>query len=300
MRMADQAQRMREIFQRGQVFKVPRKGGLPRTFVVASGKGGVGKTNIVVNLALILGQWGQKITILDTDLGMANVDILLDLNPRFTLIDVIHGRKDLRDVILRGPANVEVIPGGSGLSQIVNLDRQQREQLVARFSTLEESGGLLLVDCSAGLSHDVLSFIAAADELVLVTTPEPTAITDAYSIIKIVNNYRLHSHVNLIVNMVNNVRDGENVFKRIKRVCENFLEIEVVFLGSIEYDQSVQKAVLGSFPYALQFPHSRAAQCTRHIARRILFGAETTEKGPLQADKKEGFLRRLLKLWRMG
>ena len=297
--MADQAQRMREIFQRGQVFKAPRKGGLPRTFVVASGKGGVGKTNIVVNLALILGQWGQKITILDTDLGMANVDILLDLNSRFTLIDVIQGRKDLHDVILRGPANVEVIPGGSGLSQIVNLDRQQREQLIARFSALEEKGGLLLVDCSAGLSHDVLSFIAAADELILVTTPEPTAITDVYSIIKIVNNYRLHTHVNLIVNMVNNARDGENVFKRIKRVCENFLEIEVVFLGGIEYDQSVQKAVLSSYPYALQFPRSRAAQCTRHIARRILFGVETPEAGPLQADKKEGFLRRLLKLWRV-
>lgn len=296
--MVDQAQRMREIFQKGRVFKEPHRGGLSRTFVIASGKGGVGKTNIVVNLALILGQWGEKITILDTDLGMANVDILFDLNSRFTLIDVIEGRKDLDDVIVRGPANIRVIPGGSGLSQVVNLDCQQREQLIARFSALEEKGGLMLVDCPAGLSHDVLSFITAADELILVTTPEPTAITDVYSIIKIVDSYRLHSHVNLIVNMVGNARDGRNVFKRIKKVCDNFLEIEVVFLGSIEYDQSVQRAVLSSFPYVLQFPHSRAAQCTRDIARRILYGAKTPESGALQADKKKSFIGRLLNLWR--
>ncbi|MGI6307379.1 MAG: MinD/ParA family protein [Dethiobacteria bacterium] len=298
--MADQAQRMREIFQGERNFKAPRKSGLTRTFVVASGKGGVGKTNIVVNLALILGQWGQKIIILDTDLGMANVDILLDLQPRFTLIDVIHGRKDLQDVILKGPANIEIIPGGSGLSQIVNLDSQQREQLIARFSALEEKGGFLLVDCSAGLSRDVLSFIAAADELMLVTTPEPTAITDVYSIIKIVSNYGLHSRVNLIVNMAGSIRDGEKVFERIRRVCENFLEIEVAFLGGIEYDQSVQKAVLNCSPYVLQFPRSRATRCTRHIARRMLFGAEAPEEMPRKTVKKEGFLRRLLQLWRFG
>ena len=296
--MADQAQRMREIFQKGQVFKDSHKGGLSRTFVVASGKGGVGKTNIVVNLALILGQLGQKITILDTDFGMANVDILFDLNSRFTLIDVIQGRKDFDDVILKGPGNVRVIPGGSGLSQIVDLDRQQRERLISRFSLLEEKGGLMLIDCPAGLSHDVLSFIAAADELILVTTPEPTAITDVYSIIKIVDNYKLHSRVNLIVNMMNSARDGQNVFKRIKRVCESFLEIEVVFLGGIEYDQSVQRAVLSSFPYVLQFPHSRAAHCTRDIARRILFGVEKPEGEAPGAGKKKGFIKRLLNLWR--
>ncbi len=297
--MADQAQRMREIFQRNQTVSSLRKNGLLRTIVVASGKGGVGKTNIVVNLALILGQWGQKVIILDTDLGMANVDILLDLKARFTLLDVIQGGRDIQDVILRGPAHVEVIPGGSGLSQIVNLDRQQREQLIARFSTLEEKGDLLLVDCSAGLSHDVLSFIAAADELILVTTPEPTAITDVYSIIKIVDSYKLHSQVHLIVNMINNAHDGEHVFKRIKKVCDSFLDLKVVFLGGIEYDRSVSKAVLSSYPYVLQFPHSRATQCTRHIARRILFGAETTEKEELKTCKKKGFMRRLLNLWRI-
>ena len=296
--MADQAQRMREIFRKSRDFKEPHQGRPSRTFVVASGKGGVGKTNIVVNLALILGQLGQKITILDTDFGMANVDILFGLNSRFTLIDVIQGYKSFDDVILKGPGNVRIIPGGSSLSQIVDLDRQQREQLLSRFSSLEENGGLMLIDCPAGLSHDVLSFIAAADELILVTTPEPTAITDVYSIIKIVDNYKLHSHVNLIVNMMNSARDGQNVYKRIKRVCESFLEIEVVFLGGIEYDQSVQRAVLGSFPYVLQFPHSRATQCTRDIARRILFGVGTPEAGLPEPEQKKGFIRRLLNLWR--
>lgn len=298
--MADQAERMREIFQGEQAFKTHRKSGLAKTFVVASGKGGVGKSNIVVNLALIFGQWGHKIIIVDADLGMANANILLNMQPQYTLIDVLQGRKDLQDVILKGPSNVDVLPGGSGLSQVVSLDSQQREQLLAHFSSLEEKGDILLVDCAAGLSRDVLSFIAAADALVLVTTPEPTAIMDVYSIIKIVNNYRLHSQISLIVNMTGSLRDGEDVFERIRRVSNNFLDVEVTFLGGIEYDQNVRKSVLNSYPYVLQFPRSRAARCTRLIARRMLPGAELLKEGPRPLIKEEGFLRRLLRLWRVG
>lgn len=297
--MADQAERMREIFQGGQAFKMPRKSGLARTFVVASGKGGVGKSNIVVNLALIFGQWGHKIIILDTDLGMANVNILLNIQPQYTLIDVLQGRKELQDVILKGPSNVDVLPGGSGLSQVVNLDSQQREQLLAYFSYLEEKGDILLVDCAAGLSRDVLSFIAAADELVLVTTPEPTAMMDVYSIIKIVNNYGLHSRISMIVNMAGSMQDSEDVFERIRRVSSNFLEVEVTFLGGIEYDHNVRRSVLNSCPYVLQYPRSRAAHSTRLIARRMLPGGESLQEGR-EAVKEEGFLRRLLRLWRVG
>ncbi|NLJ55820.1 MAG: MinD/ParA family protein, partial [Firmicutes bacterium] len=217
-----------------------------------------------------------------------------------TLIDVLQGRKELQDVILQGPSNVEVLPGGSGLSQVVNLDSQQREQLLAHFSYLEEKGDILLVDCAAGLSRDVLSFIAAADELVLVTTPEPTAMMDVYSIIKIVNNYGLHSRISMIVNMAGSVQDGADVFERIRRVSSNFLDVEVTFLGGIEYDQNVRRSVLNSCPYVLQYPRSRAAQSTRLIARRMLPGAESLQAGPRAAVQEEGFLRRLLRLWRVG
>lgn len=293
--MADQAEHLRVLFNRRQVAKTPRKRGLSRIIVVASGKGGVGKTNIVVNLAIVFGQLGHKIIILDTDVGMANVDILLDLKPGYTLVDVIKGKKDLSEVILRGPFNVEIVPGGSGFSEIINLDNHQREQLISRLSYLEEKGDILLIDCAAGLSRDILSFITAADELVVVTTPEPTAITNVYSIIKIVNNYRLKSCVNLVVNMAHSLKEAENVFWRLDKVCRNFLDIRIGFLGAIEYDLHVHKAVLNCSPYILKYPHSRVAQCTRDIAMRLLSG----EEGFSSVQKREeGFLRRLLRLWR--
>ena len=156
--MADQAERLREIFRERQFPKVTRNKGLSRIIVVASGKGGVGKTSLVVNLAVIMGQWGQKTIILDTDLGLANVDILMDLKPAFSLIDVIRGYKDLSEVIVKGTFNVEC-PRSSGLSEIISMDSHQRERLVSRFSYLEERGDILLIDCAAGISV-TSSFIA--------------------------------------------------------------------------------------------------------------------------------------------
>jgi len=292
--MADQAERLREMFQRSQVKKTARQKGPSRIIVVASGKGGVGKTSLVVNLAVVFGQWGQKTIILDTDLGLANVDILMDLKPSFSLLDVIRGEKDLREVILPGAFNVEVIPGGSGLAEIVNLDNHQREQLLARLSYLEEQGDILLIDSPAGISRNLLSFIAAADELIMVTTPEPTAITDVYSLIKIVNNYHLHSAVNLVVNMTRSPKEAEMVYRRLERVCRNFLDIALNFLGGIEYDQHVHQAVITCSPYVLQFPRSRATQCTRQIARRLLYEDETLQG---QIKKEGSFFSRLVQLW---
>lgn len=269
--MVDQAERLRSIIRKRSSTKVAAKGKGSRIITVASGKGGVGKTNLVVNMGIIMGQLGHKVVILDTDLGMANTDILLNLKPVYTLIDVIQGQKDLQEVLLQGPHNVEVLPGGSCLPDLVNLDSQQREKLISRLSYLDQEGNILLVDCSAGLSRDVLSFVASSDDLVLVTTPEPTAITDAYGIIKVVNNYRLKPRVSIVINMVHHARDGEAVFRRISNVCRNFLSINIDYLGSIEFDQYVQRAVLNCYPYALQFPRSRATMLTREITGRLLY-----------------------------
>lgn len=293
--MADQAEHLRALFHQRQISGTPRKRGLSRIIVVASGKGGVGKSNIVVNLAIVFGQLGRKIIILDTDIGMANVDILLNLKPGYTLVDVIKGKKELSEVILRGPFNVEIVPGGSGFSEMVNLDNHQREQLISRLSYLEEKGDILLIDCAAGLSRDILSFIAAADELVVVTTPEPTALTDVYSIIKIVNNCGLKSRVNLVVNMAYGIKEAENVYWRLDNVCRNYLDINLYFLGVIEYDLHVRKAVLDCSPYVLKYPYSRVAQCTRDIAQRLLAGRGEFPPAP---KKEEGFLKRLIRMWR--
>ena len=287
--MADQADRLRALVRGRQDMTSSRRQGGPRIIVVASGKGGVGKTNLVVNMALTMGQLGHKTLILDADLGMANVDILLDLKPVFTLFDVISGKKELSDIILRGPYNLEVLPGGSCIPEIINMDVQQREQLLSRLSYLEEETDVLFIDCSAGISRNVLNFIAAADDLVLVTTPEPTAITDVYSVIKLVDKYCTHKSVGLIVNMVSSSNQGELTFQRISRVCNNFLSLELTYLGSVDFDQHVQKAVISCSPYVLQFPRSRAAQATQQIARHLL-GIDTP---PLPQRQEKKFLRRL-------
>ena len=151
------------------------------------------------------------------------------------------------------------------------------------------------IDCAAGLSRDILSFIAAADELVVVTTPEPTALTDVYSIIKIVNNCGLKSRVNLVVNMAHGMKEAENVYGRLENVCRNYLDINLYFLGAIEYDLVVRKAVLDCSPYVLKYPNSRVSQCTRDIAQRLLAGGGGYSPAP---KKEEGFLKRLIRMWR--
>ncbi len=291
--MADQAERLRAIVQGQRDMGSSRPKGASRTIVVASGKGGVGKTNLVINMALTMGQLGRKTMILDADLGMANVDILLDLKPVYTLIDVMSGKKELQEVILRGPYNLEVLPGGSCIPEIINMDTRQREQLISRLSYLENEVDILFIDCSAGISRNVLSFIAAADDLVLITTPEPTAITDVYSVIKIVDKYCMHASVGLIVNMVGSMREGEQIFDRIARVCHNFLNLKLTHVVSVDFDQHVQKAVINCSPYVLQYPRSRAAQATQQIARHLL-GVDTAK---LSGRKENGFVRRLFQRW---
>ncbi len=293
--MVDQAERLRSIIQERSSRQIVDKGRFSRIIAVASGKGGVGKTNLVVNMGIIMGKLGHKIVILDTDLGMANTDILMDLKPVYTLVDVIQGNKDLKEVLLKGPHNVELLPGGSCLPELINLDNQQREQLFSRLSYLDQEENILLIDCSAGISRDVLFFVASSDDLVLVTTPEPTAITDAYGIIKVINKHGLKPKISVVINMVHHLKEGEVVYQRINNVCRKFLDIGVKYLGSIEYDQHVQRAVLNCYPYVLQFPRSRATLLTREITRRLLSEEEKPAK-----KKEEKFLRRFLTIWNTG
>jgi flagellar biosynthesis protein FlhG len=293
--MADQAQRLREMFRGQEDFSFPRRTDSSRVIAVASGKGGVGKTNLVVNLAIVMGQLGNKVVILDTDLGMANVDILFNLRHSYSLVDVLKGHKDLSEVVLEGPYNVKVIPGGSSLPEIVEMDHQQRERLLSQFSNLEEEGRIILIDCPAGLSRNVLSFVAAANDLLLVTTPEPTAIADAYSIVKVMDQYKLHANISLVVNMVRSVKQGEGVYRRFKNVSRSYLNTNIDFWGSVLFDEHVHKAVLNSFPFVLQYPRSQATRHVREIARHLLNVKEGVAEPPTK--RGGGFLSRLLQLW---
>jgi flagellar biosynthesis protein FlhG len=294
--MVDQAARLRSMIQERSSIK---EGNFSRIISVASGKGGVGKTNLVVNMGIIMGQLGFKTIILDTDLGMANTDILLDLKPTHTLIDVIRGEKMLHEVLLKGPQNVELLPGGACLTDLIDLDNWQREELLTKLSYLDQEEAILLIDCSAGLSRDVLSFITSSDDLVLVTTPEPTAITDAYGIIKTLSSYETRPRIGLVVNMVRELQEGDATFQRIDSVCRKFLNMEIDYLGSIEHDYDVRKAVMNCHPYALQFPRSRVTLLTREITRTLLYGDEKpvdTEASP--EIKNKNIFHRLFSLWK--
>ena len=289
--MADQADRLRSMIQERSSFK---EGSFSRIISVASGKGGVGKTNLVVNMGIIMGQLGRKIIILDTDWGMANTDILMDLKPSYSLIDVIRGGKQLQDVLLKGPHNVEVLPGGACLSDLIDLDNWQREELFSKLSYLEQEDAILLIDCSAGLSKDVFSFIISSDDLVLVTTPEPTAITDAYGIIKVISKYESRPRIGVVVNMVRHTNEGEAIFQRIEEVSRRFLDVKVDYLGCVEFDQHVKKAVVNCYPYSLQFPRSRATLLTREITRNLLYGDDEQAAG----KKEKTLLSRLFSGWK--
>lgn len=291
--MVDQAQRLREISvcRKGDNCSAAKRRAF-RTIVVSSGKGGVGKSNLVVNLALSLTQLGQRVIIFDADLGMANVDILLDMEPLYTLWDVVKGTRDLRDIMLVGPANLKVIPGASGFQELANMDSQQRNRLIERITWLEGEADILLIDTGTGLSRNVLSFIAAADELVVITTPEPTAVTDAYGVIKVVAGRRLHSKVFLVVNQIREMAEGDKIGRRITGVCRQFLQLNLQYLGGIYYDPLVIKAVKKRRPFVLSYPRSRAAWCVQRIAERLLY----QDSAGMPREGLSGFLSRLVQL----
>jgi flagellar biosynthesis protein FlhG len=297
IKLADQAERLRAL-ARTKEDCLPQKSmhaDFSRVIAVVSGKGGVGKTNLVVNLALSLGQLGEKTIILDADVGLANVDILMGLSASASLADVLQGRRELKEVMLRGPYNVAVIPGGSALAEVFSLDSQQQEQLNARLAAFgAKKEGLLLVDCPAGISRNLLALLGLAGEVILLTTPEPTALADAYSMIKIMERRRLFPKIYLVVNLVSSLKEGERVFARLRETCRRFLSIEPVFLGSIGFDSAVKKAVLKRSPFLIHYPHCAAAQEIQDIARRLRGAGATL---PFPTEEEGNILKRLLALW---
>jgi flagellar biosynthesis protein FlhG len=289
--MHDQAERLRQLTlaadaQRG-IIKQKKE---LRVITVASGKGGVGKTNLVVNLAIALSRLGKRVVVMDADLGLANVDILLGLLPMYNLLDVVRGIKTLEEIMVSGPEGMKVIPGGSGLVELANLAMDQRERLMTSLMRLENTADILLIDTGAGLSRAVLSFITAADELIVITTPEPTAITDAYGIIKVVSKYNIHQEVKLVVNQVRDHREGCDIARRFSEVSHKFIQVSIQFLGEICSDQQVVRAVKQQQPFMTLFPRGRASCDVQSIAEKLLDIAPEKTRGV------SGFISRLSRL----
>ncbi|MBN1799293.1 MAG: MinD/ParA family protein [Spirochaetales bacterium] len=264
--MADQAEKLRELMQK----RKEDTGANTRIITVSSGKGGVGKTNIAINLALSYAELGKKVTVMDADLGLANVNVVLGVIPKYNLYHVIRQQKKMKDIIMDTGYGIKIVAGASGFSKIANLSEEERKIFIQELDELANAD-IIIIDTGAGVSNNVISFIAAADDVIIVTTPEPTAITDAYGIIKIIATEieNLDLGLKLVVNRVSTVSEGKKVAQRVISIASNFLNIKVDYLGFVYNDKLVHNAVIKQKPFFAIDPHSKASICIKHIISRL-------------------------------
>ena len=238
-----------------------------RAIAVTGGKGGVGKTNISVNLGVA--EQGQRVMLLDADLGLANIDVVLGLHPAYDLSHVLKGERGLEEVLVEGPAGMRVIPGASGVQALAELSPAEHTGLIRAFSEVAADTELLIVDTAAGISDTVLSFSRAAHEIVVVVCDEPASITDAYAIIKLLNRDFGHRRFRVLANMVRSAQEGRELYTKMCRVTDRYLDVTLGFMGAIPFDESLRKAVRAQRPVVQAYPRSRVAQVFRNLAKKI-------------------------------
>jgi flagellar biosynthesis protein FlhG len=240
-----------------------------RVLAVASGKGGVGKTNVSVNLATAFAQMGKKVMIMDADLGLANVDVMLGLQPKLNLSHVIKGESTLEEVLLDAPGGIKVIPASSGVQNMAELSPAEHAGLIRAFSELNTDVDVLIVDTAAGISDSVVSFSKAAQEIIVVVCDEPASITDAYALIKLLNRDHSVRRFRVLANMAHSEKEGRELFAKLVKVTERFLDDVVLdFLGSVPYDEYLRKAVKMQRPVVDAYPSSKISTAFKDIARR--------------------------------
>lgn len=265
--MTDQADRLREYMEEYDKKKRDEKHGI-RVISVSSGKGGVGKTNFSVNLAISLKEKGFNVTVFDADLGLANVDVLTGLVPKYTLYDVLYNHKNIEDVIMEGPGGIQIIPGGSGIERLLNLNDIQTRFLSERFQKLRDMD-IMIIDTGAGISKNVMGFMAISDENIVVTTPEPTSITDAYGLIKVSNKYTKDRGMHLVINKAKNEKEAYVAYQRLERAANIFLKRDIDYLGYIPEDRNVERAVMEQTPFKVCCPSCAASRCVDGICCKI-------------------------------
>ncbi len=287
--MTDQAEQLREIMKSKENGKDGENGSKTRIIAISSGKGGVGKTNISINLAIAYAQLGKKVVVMDADLGLANVNVVLGIIPKYNLYHLIRRQKKMSEIMMDTDYGIRIVAGASGFSKIANLTDEERDHFINELSSLSDAD-IIIIDTSAGVSNNVLGFIAAADDAIIVTTPEPTAITDAYGIIKIIATEidNLNLGLKLIVNRVKSVTEGKKVAERVINIAGQFLNMKIDYLGYVYDDQGVGTSVLHQKPFLVNEPNGKAAICIKHIVGRL----EKVEYR--EGSGIGGFLRRLL------
>lgn len=284
--MLDQARVLRELASRKD--KGPHK---MRVMAVTSGKGGVGKTSFTVNLALALMEYGYRVLLLDGDLGLANVDVACGITPKFTMEHLLSGEKTIEEIIVQGPRGLGILPGGSGVLELANLERSRLVNVIANLGRLEKLADILLIDTGAGLNHTVINFLKASDDIIVLTTPEPTALTDAYALLKTLKREG-GGQVNVVVNRVRQEADARATFERLETAVNKFLHGSLSLLGWVYDDPLVSRAVMQQEPLAMAYPESSAYRCIQWIAGSV---SGLYLQPPRQSRGIKGFLGQLLR-----
>jgi flagellar biosynthesis protein FlhG len=241
-----------------------------KVIAITGGKGGVGKTNISVNLAVTLAKHHKKVMLFDADLGLANIDVLLGLNAHKNLSHVLNGEVDLKDIILTGPAGIKIIPSASGIQRMCQLTPLEQSGIIQAFGSVSDGIDLFIIDTAAGISSDVVSFVKAAQEVIMVVCNEPTSITDAYATIKLLSRDHGVTKFHVIANMVANAYEGTRLFSKLSRVADKFLDVNLFLLGAVPFDACVRKSVQRQETFVEAYPGAKSTMAIREIAEKIL------------------------------
>lgn len=284
----DQAESLRNIIKMNGQPQRP----LARVITVTSGKGGVGKSNAAINLAIQFRQMGQRVIILDADFGLANIEIMFGAVPKHNLCELIYQGKNIKEIITWGPGDVGFISGGSGIAGLSNLSRDYLVYIIQNLAELDAIADIVIVDTGAGISDAVLEFLVASGEILLVTTPEPTSITDSYSLLKALNRHPRFStemsQIKVIANKVEDGDEGRSLFTKLNAVVTRYLKLPITYLGSVPQDQNLSKAVMQQMPVSLANPNAKSAKAYQRIAGILMYGeqgeqAETVQKRGMAA-----------------
>ena len=269
----DQAEQLRKLVKKNSQ---PRS--IARVITVTSGKGGVGKSSISVNLAIQLSRMGKKVVIFDADFGLANIEIMLGIRPQYNLADLMFRGKNLQDIITEGQDKIGFISGGSGIQELTRLSREQIIYLTQKLFQLDKLADIIIIDTGAGIADSVLEFVAASSEVILVATPEPTSITDAYALLKTLNKKSEFSvdntNICMLANRISSEADGKELYEKLKVVADKFLQIPLTYLGGVPQDDNVSKAVIQQKPVTQLYPNSDASKAIVRIAEALCNGTE--------------------------
>lgn len=286
----DQASKLRQMVQSEN--KMPSS----RVITVTSGKGGVGKTTMSVNLALEMVKRGKRVVILDADFGLANVEVMLGIRPKYNLLDLIHNNLNITDIITTGPNGIGFISGGSGVSELADLDNIKIRLLINKLIELDNMYDVVIIDTGAGITDSVMEFVMVSPEVLLVVTPEPTSITDAYSLLKVLRRRKdynpIYKNIYVIANRVSDDDEGVEIYSKINTVSSKFLNTNLKYLGAVTQDKNASMAVIEQKPIVMAYPNSSSAKCIGELTAKLVHDGETI------TEEKEGIAKVFLNFFR--